>query len=148
MPYSDKFKEREFEAYMNCVRGSMLWSDLWAWGRNVFLTQLRQKLPLRRQLKPSWRTRIDGNFYPELWVRYYALLRHYARCMACCSDYANRATQQELPIVRDRELDLKLLLAHAQIQHWVRARRKQTKKGQNDGPQRSNRNAKKEMAGR
>lgn len=147
MPYSEEFREQEFEPFMNCVRGSMYWRDLSAWGRETF-RQLRQKFPLRRQLKPSWRTRIDGNLYPELWVRYYALLRHHAPCMAYCSDCANRVTQQELPIVRDSKLDLKLLLAHAQIQHWVRARKKQTKKGQNDGQQRSNRNAKKEMAGR
>lgn len=112
--------------------GSASFPELDDWARYHF-HRAGLKIPLKPDMPKSWRTEVDGNLYPELWIRYYAIYRHGFDCMACCSDYANCMTDEELPIVRSRKLDLRLLLAHAQIQHWVRANKNQKKKGQNNG---------------
>lgn len=132
--YSQDFKDSdEWDSYQDHPEGSVDANDLREWARDVFRWRLKREFPLKPQLKKSWSTLINGRQYPELWIRYYAILRHCEECMVLCSDYANHATESELPIVRNRKLDLKLLLAHAQIQHWDNVKKQQTKKGQTNG---------------
>lgn len=67
------------------------------------------------QLPKNWRVKIMGQRYTELWIRRYASLRHFERCTVLCSDYANHMTERDLPLVRDLDLDRKLLVAHTKI---------------------------------
>lgn len=61
----------------------------------------------------TWFCKIAGHKYTELWLRIYAQYRHNFSCWACCSDYANHRAEIKMPIVRNREMDLKLLYQHA-----------------------------------
>ena len=69
-----------------------------------------------RTRKPSWRARIEGHgLYSEMWLRYYARMRHFHSCFTMASDYANHMTRSRRPLVRTKDLDLKLLCAHAEL---------------------------------
>lgn len=73
----------------------------------------------KQALGKSWRCKVSGIWYSEMWLRYYNQFRHLHSCTVMCSDYANRMTGVRKPIVRDLELDLELHLAHAKLQHKV-----------------------------
>lgn len=140
--------EREHPDWWYVVpNGSVSWGELESWGKEIFRWTLNIKLPLEPKLPKSWRTIVNGRYYGELWLRYYAAMRFDEACMVLCSDYANHMTYTPMPIVRDRKLDLKLQLAHAQLQHWVLAKKRQRKKGQNSERTTSKRLIAKAMAG-
>lgn len=71
--------------------------------------------PVQR-LGKRWRIRVGGLAYPEMWLRHYALFRQMHGCTVMASDWANRMTDLNKPIVRDPDFDLELLLAHARMQ--------------------------------
>lgn len=115
---------------MSRVPGSVPWKDL-KWFGEMASKELGIPLPLKPHLNPSWRTKIGSSRYSELWVRYYSFFRHYQECMACASDWSNHMAGEDMPIVRGRRLDLKLLLANSRIQRLTKE--KQTKRTNNNG---------------
>lgn len=95
--------------------GSLPMGLMVSYVRNVFKIHLNIPLPLKPYFGKDWRVTISGNSYPELWIRYYAHLRHVQKCTVIASDYANRITDSSLPIVRSLKLDLAILLEHARL---------------------------------
>ena len=137
--------DKEWDYFWNCPMGSVARMEIIRWGIDVF-SGIGMDLPLKRQLKKGWSAMIQGVQYPELWLRYYAIMRFYRECMVMCSDFANIATNLELPIVRDRKFDVELLLAHARIQQWVLSKKKQKQQQRTEHGSRISRRAIKEMA--
>jgi len=89
-----------------------------------------QLKPPVKTRKSSWRVRIGGRSYHELWLRHYARMRHWHPCFTMASDYANHMTRSKKPLVRSYELDLKLLCAHAEMVKGETCIKKQEQKGQ------------------
>lgn len=76
----------------------------------------RHQAPPSRKMGRRWKIKVGGIYYSEMWLRYYAQVRHIQRCTVMAADWANRMTNKRLPIVRDLDTDLELLLAHARLQ--------------------------------
>lgn len=84
----------------------------------------RQPEP-KRVMGKRWRAEVGGIRYSEMWLRRYVQVRQIASCTVIASDWANRMTEDNKPIVRDLQTDLELLLAHARLlQHTKEVVRK------------------------
>lgn len=98
------------------VEGSVDWYAL----RHFAEQRMRlHRLTLDPQLPEDWSMKVGGHEYPEMWLRYYAMMRHFHACMVMASDYANKATKVKRPIVRSYKRDLQLIDAHTRMAQFA-----------------------------
>lgn len=108
--------------------GSAMWCRLEPFGREG-MKLMGFRLPIKRLLPKDWTCEVRAVHYSELWLRYYAAMRHYEchGCTVLASDWANHMSDQINPLVRDLELDLELLSAHGLMASKLKIKRKKPK---------------------